>query len=70
MGYARKDGQVGTRNYLGIMTSVNCSGSVARFIAEAFEREGWLADYPQIDGVRIEALPASYVQLPSPSSNF
>ena len=51
MGYARKDGQVGTRNYLGIMTSVNCSGSVARFIAEAFEREGWLADYPLIDGV-------------------
>jgi len=31
MGYLRKDGQVGTRNYLGILTSVNCSGSVARF---------------------------------------
>lgn len=51
MGYARADGGVGTRNYLGILTSVNCSGSVARFIAEAVEREGWLADYPQIDGV-------------------
>ncbi len=33
------DGQVGTRNYLGILTSVNCSGSVARFIAEAVERQ-------------------------------
>ncbi len=51
MGYHRADGGVGTRNYLGILTSVNCSGSVARFIAEAVEREGWLADFPQIDGV-------------------
>ena len=30
MGYHRADGGVGTRNYLGILTSVNCSGSVAR----------------------------------------
>jgi galactarate dehydratase len=51
MGYHRADGQVGTRNYLGILTSVNCSGSVARFVAEAVEREGWLADFPGIDGV-------------------
>ncbi len=34
-GFHRPDGSVGTRNYLGILTSVNCSGSVARFIAEA-----------------------------------
>ena len=39
MGYHRSDGQVGTRNYIGILTSVNCSGSVARFIAEAAERD-------------------------------
>ena len=32
-GYHRADGRVGTRNYLGILTSVNCSGSVAKFIA-------------------------------------
>ena len=51
MGYGRADGRVGTRNYLGILTSVNCSGSVARFIAEACERQGWLADYPNVDGV-------------------
>ncbi len=51
MGYARADGSVGTRNYLGILTSVNCSGSVARFIAEAAERSDWLAEFPNVDGV-------------------
>lgn len=51
LGYHRADGAVGTRNYLGILTSVNCSGSVARFIAEGVERAGWLADFPDIDGV-------------------
>jgi altronate hydrolase/galactarate dehydratase len=51
LGYRRPDGQVGTRNYLGVLTSVNCSGSVARFIAEACEREPWLRDNPAIDGV-------------------
>jgi altronate dehydratase len=51
MGYPRADGKYGTRNYLGILTSVNCSASVAKFIAEAVEREGWLKDYPNVDGV-------------------
>lgn len=51
MGYHRADGGVGTRNYLGVLTSVNCSGSVARFIAEGVERAGWLADFPNVDGV-------------------
>lgn len=51
MGYHRADGGVGTRNYLGILTSVNCSGSVARFIAEAAEKQGLLADFPNVDGV-------------------
>jgi altronate hydrolase/galactarate dehydratase len=50
-GYHRADGAVGTRNYLGILTSVNCSGSVARFIAEAAERSGLLDRYENIDGV-------------------
>ncbi len=50
-GYVRADGRVGTRNYLGVLTSVNCSGSVARFIAEAAEREGLLQDFPNVDGV-------------------
>jgi altronate hydrolase/galactarate dehydratase len=42
---------VGTRNYLGILTSVNCSGSVARFIAEGVEKAGWLDEFPNVDGV-------------------
>ncbi len=51
MGFHRQDGQVGTRNYLGILTSVNCSGSVARFIAEAAEKDPVIAAMPNIDGV-------------------
>ncbi|OCW58341.1 UxaA family hydrolase [Hoeflea olei] len=51
MGYHRADGKVGTRNYLGILTSVNCSGSVARFIAEAVEKQGWLDEFENVDGV-------------------
>ncbi|MBA69121.1 MAG: galactonate dehydratase [Rhizobiales bacterium] len=50
-GYKRADGRVGTRNYLGILTSVNCSGSVANFIAEAAEKSGLLEDFSNIDGV-------------------
>ncbi|MGC1575858.1 MAG: altronate dehydratase family protein, partial [Beijerinckiaceae bacterium] len=50
-GFRRKDGKVGTRNYIGILTSVNCSASVARFMAQAVERSGILCDHPTIDGV-------------------
>ena len=50
-GYHRAKGKVGTRNYVGIVTTVNCSGSVARFIAEAVEKSGLLEDYPNVDGV-------------------
>ena len=51
LGYHRPDGTVGTRNYLGILTSVNCSGSVARFIAEAAEKDPVLNSIPGIDGI-------------------
>ena len=51
LGYHRPDGSVGTRNYLGILTSVNCSGSVARFIAEAAEKDPVLSAIPGIDGI-------------------
>src|SRR5688572_178169 len=37
-GYKRDNGQVGTRNYVGILTSVNCSTTVAGFIAREIER--------------------------------
>jgi altronate hydrolase len=50
-GYRRADGRVGTRNYVAILTSVNCSASVARFMGEAVTRSGVLKDYPNIDGV-------------------
>jgi altronate hydrolase len=49
-GYVRANGKIGTRNYIGILTSVNCSASVAKFIAEAVNRSGVLDDYPEIDG--------------------
>ncbi|MFA6264959.1 MAG: altronate dehydratase family protein [Pseudolabrys sp.] len=50
-GYVRPNGKTGTRNYIGILTSVNCSVSVAKFIAETVNRSGLLDDYPGIDGV-------------------
>ena len=50
-GYRRANGSVGTRNYIGILTSVNCSATVAKFIAEGINRSGMLDDYPEIDGV-------------------
>jgi altronate dehydratase len=50
-GFRRQNGKFGTRNYLAILTSVNCSASVARFIAREVERSGILDAYPNIDGV-------------------
>ncbi|MCM0018984.1 MAG: altronate dehydratase family protein [Tagaea sp.] len=50
-GYRRADGRSGTRNYIGVLTSVNCSASVARFMAESMMRSGILDDYPEIDGI-------------------
>src|SRR3954471_45762 len=50
-GFRRANGRVGTRNYLGILTSVNCSATVARLIAREVERSGLLDNYPEVDGV-------------------
>ena len=55
-GYVRPDGRVATRNYIGVLTSVNCSATVARYIGETFRTnpftgEGLLAGYPNVDGV-------------------
>jgi len=50
MGIVRDDGRVATRNYIGILSTVNCSATVARGIAEYFNRER-LAEYPNVDGV-------------------
>ncbi|UZK65439.1 UxaA family hydrolase [Sphingomonas sp. M1-B02] len=50
-GYRRADGRVGVRNYVGVLTSVNCAATVARHIADAVERSGMLDAYPNVDGV-------------------
>jgi len=50
-GYRRANGKIGTRNYLAILTSVNCSASVANFVEQEVERSAILADYPGVDGV-------------------
>jgi len=50
MGYARADGRVGTRNFIAILTSVNCSATAGRLIAQAFGPEH-LAAFPDVDGV-------------------
>ena len=49
-GIVRSNGQVGTRNYIGILSTVNCSATVVHRIAEWFTPER-MADYPQVDGV-------------------
>ncbi len=53
-GIVRADGRVATRNYIGVLTSVNCSATAARAIADQFRRDirpEALADYPNVDGV-------------------
>lgn len=49
-GYHRGNGQIGTRNYVGVLTSVNCSATVARRIASTFH-EDRMAEYDHVDGV-------------------
>ena len=49
-GIVRPDGRVATRNYIGILSTVNCSATVAKHVAKAFEGEA-LASFPNIDGV-------------------
>ena len=50
MGFRRPNGTVGTRNYVAIVTSVNCSATAARMIAAHFTPEV-MASYPNVDGV-------------------
>lgn len=53
-GIVRPDGRVATRNYIGILTSVNCSATVARAIADHFRRDihpEALGAFPNVDGV-------------------
>ncbi|HSF93819.1 MAG TPA: UxaA family hydrolase, partial [Thermohalobaculum sp.] len=50
MGFRRANGRCGTRNYIAVLTSVNCSATAARKIAAAFG-PAELAAYPNVDGV-------------------
>lgn len=57
LGIRRADGRAATRNYIGILSSVNCSATVVRAIEDHFRLNG-LADYPNVDGV--VSLPQSF----------
>ena len=50
-GILRADGSVATRNYIGVLTTVNCSAQVARLISDHFRISGDLKPYPNVDGV-------------------
>ncbi len=49
-GYRRADGRAGTRNYIAVISTVNCSASVSKYVARRFDRDA-LKDYPHVDGV-------------------
>src|SRR5437870_10565304 len=54
MGIVRPDGRVATRNYIGILSTVNCSATAIRAMADYFRRDirpEALAEYPNVDGV-------------------
>lgn len=54
LGIRRPGGQIATRNYIGILTTVNCSATVARAVADHFRRDinpAALQDFPNVDGV-------------------
>ena len=49
-GYRRSDGKAGTRNYLAVISTVNCSASVSKYVAERFDSAA-LEEFPNVDGV-------------------
>lgn len=51
MGYKRADGRVGTRNYVAVLASVNCSSSATVAVVNYFNQPGALKDFPNVDGV-------------------
>lgn len=50
-GYARPGGRAGTRNYVAVISSVNCSASVSRYVAERFKGPDFQREFPNVDGV-------------------
>ena len=50
-GYSRPGGKVGTRNYLAVISSVNCSASVSQYVKNHFPLERLRREFPNVDGV-------------------
>ncbi len=50
-GYDRGDGRYGTRNYIAILSTVNCSASTSKYIAERIRTTNLLQRFPNVDGV-------------------
>jgi altronate hydrolase len=67
-GIVRPDGRVATRNFIGILSSVNCSSTVIHRIAAHFTPEK-LAAYPNVDGV-VAFAQTSGCGMASPSEHF
>ena len=51
MGYDRGDGRFGTRNYVAVISTVNCSASTSKYVSERFRQTDLLKQYPNVDGV-------------------
>jgi altronate hydrolase len=49
-GYKRPGSKAGTRNYIAVISTVNCSATVSRYIAQRFD-QATLRQFPNIDGV-------------------
>jgi altronate hydrolase len=50
-GFLRDDGRVGTRNYIAVVSTVNCSASTSRAVSDRFRDGWWKAEFPNVDGV-------------------
>ena len=50
-GFRRADGRVATRNYIGVVSTVNCSATVTKLVAQHFAQPGALDAYPNVDGI-------------------
>jgi altronate hydrolase len=51
MGYDRGDGRYGTRNYVALISTVNCSASTSKYVSERFRAADLLRQFPNVDGV-------------------
>jgi altronate hydrolase len=50
-GIVRKDGRIATRNYVGVISTVNCSATVTRAVSDYFKRNDFLEQFPNVDGI-------------------